>query len=73
MVIVEGVGASCAAILQKIRILDIKKNEKIKKKSDRPTLCKTCYVTLNTHFFGKIENFIFSIYLDKQRLSVKVV
>ena len=40
--------APCAAILQIIRILDMKK---VKKKSDLPTLCKTCCVTLNTHFF----------------------
>ena len=44
-------GASFEAIFQKIRILDIKKYIKIKHKSDRPTLCKTGYVTLNTYIF----------------------
>ena len=36
----------------------LKKNKKIKNKPDRPTLSKTCYVTLNTHiyFFGLIAN-----------------
>ena len=38
--------------------IQIKKNKKIKKKSDRPTYLEMVYVTLTTHtfFFGLMRN-----------------
>ena len=51
MVIVEGV---CVCVCVCVCV-------KIKNKPDRPTLSKTCYVTLNTHiyFFGLLSGNIF--------------
>ena len=49
MVIVEGVGGVLRSDFTKNKdIRYLKEKEKRKEKSDRPTLCKTCYVTLNT-------------------------
>ena len=52
MAIVEGVGGVPRSDFTKNQDIRYKKINKNKKKSDRPTLCKTCYVTLNTYIFS---------------------
>ena len=51
MFIVEGVWGVLRSDFTKNQDIRNKKKLQNKKKSDRPTLCKSCYVTLNTYFF----------------------